>query len=73
MLHQTVCELFPNAGIENLDLSVITLTLKSSLKMIRYNNEIETEKMAQSVSFFTFKNNVLQSKQVFNSIFCSFF
>ncbi|XP_018566998.1 methylmalonic aciduria and homocystinuria type D homolog, mitochondrial-like isoform X2 [Anoplophora glabripennis] len=49
VLRKTVCDLFPYHPIEeNSELSVITITLKSNIKYMRINKELETEKMAQT-------------------------
>lgn len=47
VLRKSVCDLFPNRGLDNAELSVITITLKPDFKLMRKNSEIETERMAQ--------------------------
>lgn len=51
VLRQTVSDLFPYRNLENCELSVITISLKPDLKSLRKNKEIETEKLAQTVSY----------------------
>ncbi|XP_022920704.1 cobalamin trafficking protein CblD-like [Onthophagus taurus] len=48
VLRQTVCELFPHRNLENSELSVITISLKPDLTIVKKNNELETEKLAQT-------------------------
>lgn len=50
VLRKTVTDLFPHRNLENAELSVITISLKPDLKHLRKNKEIETEKLAQTVS-----------------------
>lgn len=50
VLRKTVYDLFPNRNLEQSDLSVITISLKPDVRHFRKNKEIETEKLAQSVS-----------------------
>lgn len=49
VLRHTVSDLFPSRNFEQAVLSVITLTIKPDLKLLRKNTEIETEKLAQLV------------------------
>ncbi|KAF5301596.1 hypothetical protein FQR65_LT08901 [Abscondita terminalis] len=56
VLRQTVCDLFPNNNLEVCDLSVVTITLKHDLKLLQYNKECETEKLAQT--FVLMANNI---------------
>lgn len=51
VLRQTVFDLFPYHNLEKSELSVVTIALKPDLKALRKNNEIETEKLAQTVSY----------------------
>ncbi|KAK9884647.1 hypothetical protein WA026_007482 [Henosepilachna vigintioctopunctata] len=48
VLRKTVYDLFPSRNFETCDLSVITLSLKPNLKLMRQNKENETEKLAQT-------------------------
>lgn len=51
VLRLAVKDLFPYHTIENTsDLSVITVVLKPNNKLMRNNKELETEKLAQTVS-----------------------
>lgn len=52
VLKAAVLDLFPYRDLEKADLSVITITLKPDLKHLRRNKEIETEKLAQTVSLY---------------------
>ncbi|KAK4883681.1 hypothetical protein RN001_007000 [Aquatica leii] len=56
VLRQTVCDLFPNNNLEACELSVVTITLKPDMKLLRYNKESETEKLAQT--FVLTANNI---------------
>ncbi|RZB41012.1 methylmalonic aciduria and homocystinuria type D -like, mitochondrial-like, partial [Asbolus verrucosus] len=49
VLRKTVCDLFPYRDFETSDLSVVTISLKPNLKLLRRNKEVETERMAQTL------------------------
>lgn len=51
VLRQTVCDLFPYRNLDNSELSVITISLRPDLKLLRKNNEVETEKLAKTVCY----------------------
>lgn len=57
VLRKTVVDLFPHRNLEHSELSVITISLKPNLKHLRKNNELETEKLAQTVSANYEKND----------------
>jgi hypothetical protein len=50
VLRKDVYDLFPYRDLETSELSVVTISLKPNLKLLRKNNELETERMAQTVS-----------------------
>lgn len=52
VLRQTVCDLFPYRNLGTSELSVITISLRADLKLLRKNNEMETEKLAKTVMSF---------------------
>ncbi|XP_017786864.1 PREDICTED: methylmalonic aciduria and homocystinuria type D homolog, mitochondrial-like [Nicrophorus vespilloides] len=47
VLRKTVYDLFPHRNLSQSDLSVVTINIKTDLKLLRKNNEMETEKLAQ--------------------------
>ncbi|XP_044259612.1 cobalamin trafficking protein CblD [Tribolium madens] len=48
VLRKSVCDLFPYRDFESTELSVVTISLKPNLKLLRKNKELETERMAQT-------------------------
>ncbi|XP_068909320.1 methylmalonic aciduria and homocystinuria type D homolog, mitochondrial-like isoform X2 [Tenebrio molitor] len=48
VLRKDVYDLFPYRDLETSELSVVTISLKPNLKLLRKNNELETERMAQT-------------------------
>lgn len=49
VLRRSVCDLFPYRDFQSTELSVVTISLKPNLKLLRKNKELETERMAQTV------------------------
>lgn len=52
VLRKTVVALFPHRNLEHSELSVITISLKPNLKDLYKNRELETERLAQTVSLY---------------------